>query len=49
VARAGVADVGAAAAAADVALLELRAASDGRLEELFFSLTREHPTMEVAR
>ena len=40
-ARSDVAAVGAAAAAADVPLLELRAAADGRLEELFFALTRE--------
>jgi ABC-2 type transport system ATP-binding protein len=40
-ARADVAAVGAAAAAADVPLLELRAAADGRLEELFLSLTRQ--------
>ena len=40
-ARADVAAVGAAAAAGEVPLLELRAAADGRLEELFLSLTRE--------
>jgi ABC-2 type transport system ATP-binding protein len=40
--------VGAAAAAAGVPLLELRAATDGRLEELFLSLTAD-PALEVAR
>ena len=40
-ARSDAAAVGVAVAAAAVPLLELRAASDGRLEELFLTLTRE--------
>jgi len=43
VARAEPAEVGIAVAEARVALLELRAASDGRLEELFLALTRQDP------
>jgi ABC-2 type transport system ATP-binding protein len=39
-AQAAVAEVGAATAAANIALLELRVADGGRLEELFLSLTR---------
>jgi ABC-2 type transport system ATP-binding protein len=40
--------VGAAAARAGIPLLELRQATDGRLEDLFLSLTTDAP-VEVSR